>query len=365
MIPAIADRIPLVRRPKAPGLPLAERITQLTELTVAPAGASHRDLVTRASGVLNYAALIASDVGMPDLAVQLCWRQHQIFAEAGNLTGDIAVMALMPLVNIARQLIREGDGAGAYDLLRRLYHAAQRRGTAEIRNHNVDLSVLIGTDADHRKVCKELWVAVLIDGARALARVGRWTEAAETMAAHRGVGNRLLDGRQILIMSLMERGLDREARATIESTAPAEPWEDAIAALLRVYCWPVTSPVPQPELELALQEALVLMTPPDPATAAFQTRVGLTALDLAYDRTSPYILLLQEAIVDVATLDAYAARDVLNHRLVRSRLTGGQRQSLDELLLASGLGAGRLSSVHMQALTAAVDKGEVALRELL
>ncbi|WP_220449696.1 hypothetical protein [Nonomuraea longispora] len=154
MIPAIADRIPLVRRPKAPGLPLAERITQLTELTAAPAGASHRDLVARASGVLNYAALIASDVGMPDLAVQLCWRQHQIFAEAGNLTGDIAVMALMPLVNIARQLIREGDGAGAYDLLRRLYHAAQRRGTAEIRNHNVDLSVLIGTEADHRKVAR-------------------------------------------------------------------------------------------------------------------------------------------------------------------------------------------------------------------
>ncbi|MCP2257229.1 hypothetical protein LX15_000914 [Streptoalloteichus tenebrarius] len=29
-VPAIASRIPLVRRPKAPGLPLSERITELT-----------------------------------------------------------------------------------------------------------------------------------------------------------------------------------------------------------------------------------------------------------------------------------------------------------------------------------------------
>jgi hypothetical protein len=68
MPPALAGRIPLVRRPKAPALPLDDRIARLNELSVAPAGASHRDLVTRASGVLNYAALIASDVAMPSLA---------------------------------------------------------------------------------------------------------------------------------------------------------------------------------------------------------------------------------------------------------------------------------------------------------
>lgn len=365
MIPAIASRIPLVRRPKAAGLPLAERISHLTELTVEPANASHRDLVARASGVLNYAALIASDVGMPDLAAQLCWRQHQVFANAGNLTGDIAVMALMPLVNIARLLIREGDGEGAYDLLTRLYRASQRRGTAEIRNHNVNLSVLIDTEADHRKVCEELWVTVLIDGARALARIGRWAEAAEAMAAHRGVGNRLLDGRQIMIMSLMERGLDEQARATIESTVPAEPWENAIAALLRICCRPATSPAPQPELEHALQEALALIAPPDPATATFQARVGLTALDLAHDRTSPCPALLRDAVVDVAILDAYAARDVLNHHPVCSRLASEQRQKLHDVLTASGLGAGKLSPAHMHALTTAVDTAEVTLRGLL
>ncbi|WP_436761595.1 hypothetical protein [Streptosporangium sp. V21-05] len=364
MIPPIASRIPLVRRPKAAGLPLADRIIHLTELTVDPAGASHHDLVARASGVLNYAALIASDVGMPDLAAHLCWRQHQVFAGAGNLTGDISVMALMPLVNIARLLIREGDGEGAYDVLQRLYRAAQQRGTAEIHSHNVDLSALIGTEADHRKVCEELWVTVLVDGARALARIGRWTEAAETMAAHRGIGNRLLDGRQIMIISLMERGLDQQARAMIESAVPAEPWENTIAALLHIYCRPATSATSQPELDLALQEALVLIAPPDSATAAFQARVGLTALDLAHDRTSPWAALLQDAVVDVALLDAYAVRDVLNHHLACSRLTGEQRQKLDDVLAMSGLGAGKLSPAHMQALATAVDEAEVALRWL-
>src|SRR5262245_42716342 len=133
MIPAIASRIPLVCRPKAPALPLDERFTHLAGLTAAPAGASHHDLVARTSGVLNYAARIASDVGMPGLAAELCWRQHRVFAEGGNLTGDFAVMALMPLINISRLLTREGNGEAAYDVLRRLYRAAQHRDTAEIR----------------------------------------------------------------------------------------------------------------------------------------------------------------------------------------------------------------------------------------
>ncbi|MFI6985856.1 hypothetical protein ACIBSV_45840 [Embleya sp. NPDC050154] len=360
MIPAIAGRIPLVRRPKATGLPLAERITELTALAVPPADAGHRDLVARASGVLNYAALIASDVGMPDLAAQLCWRQHRVFAEAGRLTGDIAVMALMPVVNIARLLIREGDGEGAYEVLQRLYRAAQRRGTTEIRDQAVDLSVLTGTDADHRKVCEELWVTVLIDGARALARIGRWTEAAETMAAHRGVGNRLLDGRQIMIISLMDRGLDRQARAMIDTSIPAEPWENAVAALLRACCRPR-----QPDPDLALREALPAIAPPDPATAAFQVRVGLTALDLSREPTSPDAVLVRDALVDVAALDAYAARDVLNHHPVCSHLTGGQTQALHAVLTASRLGAGSLSTAHAQALTAAVEQAEITLRRQL
>ncbi|MDP9869048.1 MULTISPECIES: hypothetical protein [Streptosporangium] len=83
------------------------------------------------------------------------------------------------------------------------------------------------------------------------------------MAAHRGIGNRLLDGRQIKIMSLMEAGLTDEATAMIDSSVPAEPWEHTVAALLRISCRPATSPASQQELDRAVRETLALVMQPD------------------------------------------------------------------------------------------------------
>ncbi|MBW1597215.1 hypothetical protein [Streptomyces sp. JJ38] len=363
MIPAIASRIPLVRRPKAPALPLDERITHLTGLTVAPAGASRHDLVARASGVLNYAALIASDVGLPDLAADLCWRQHQVFAEAGRLNATIAVMSLMPLVNLSRLLTRDGQGEAAYDVLTRLHHAARQRGKAEIDGRTVDLSALTGTDDDHRQVCQELWVALLVDGARALARVGRWTDAAEAMAKHRGIGNRLLDGRQIKIMSLMEQGLDEQARDVIHATQPTEPWETAVGLLLRAHCHPADTPVPRPDLDRTLNEATELLAHPEPSTAVFQTRTGLAALEL--DPTGPDAGPLVDAVADVARLDAYAAREALLHPATRAALSADHEDALNAVITAAGLGADVLPADHLGPLSEAVALAETELRKLL
>jgi hypothetical protein len=365
MNPAITSRIPLVCRPKPPGTPLADRIAELTALTVEPNGADHHQRVARASGVLNFAALVASDVGLPDLAADLCWRQYKIFTEAGSIDQDIAVMALMPVVNIARLLIREGDGNAAFAVLQQLYRAAQQRGTTVIRDHDVDFSPLIRTDTDHRKICTELWVTLLIDGARALARGGRWTEAAETMAAHRGIGNRLLDGRQIMIMSLREQGLTQQATAMIETSIPTEPWEKTVAALLRIYCRPKSSPTPHEELDHAVQETLSLITQPEPTTAAFRARLGLTALDLTANQPTPKTPHLRAAIINVASSDAYAARDILEHHAIRVHMTYQREQQLIAVLAAAGLGARNLPAVHMDALTTAVHTGEDRLRTLL
>ncbi|MFC4010236.1 hypothetical protein ACFOY2_23620 [Nonomuraea purpurea] len=365
MNPAIARRIPLVCRPKPPGLPLDRRIAELTALTVETPGGDHPQRVARACGVLNFAALIASDSGMPDLAAKLCWRQYKIFTEAGNLTQDIAVMSLMPLVNIARLLIREGDGGGAFAVLQRLYRAAQQRGTTVIRDHDVDLSPLIQTAADHRKICTELWVTLLVDGARALAGLGRWTEAAESMAAHRGVGQRLLDGRQITIMSLVEQNLPQQAADMIDASIPAEPWENAVAAILRIYCRPPTSTTSQNTLDPAVREVLALIADPEPTTAAFRVRLSLTALDLTADRPTAHDSDLRSAVIGVACSDAYAARDVLGHHGVRSRLTSQQEQQVADVLAASGLGAGSLPAAHLDTLTTAVRQGEDSLRAML
>ncbi|MFC9463729.1 hypothetical protein [Streptomyces coelicoflavus] len=363
MIPAIASRIPLVRRTKAPALPLDERINHLTGLTVAPAGASHHDLVARTCGVLNYAALIASDVGQPDLAEDLCWRQHQVFANAGRLSGRIAVMSLMPLVNIARLQTRAGHGELAYSLLHCLNDAARHRNKTDIDGRTVDLSPLTGTDEDHRTVCQELYVTLLVDGARALAQIGRWTEAADAMAQHRGIGNRLLDGRQIKIMALMEQGLDQQARNLIDTTQPAEPWEKTVALLLHAHCRPADAPVPIADLDRTVEKAVQLLAHPDPPTAVFQARTGLSALDV--DHASRHRARILDCLVGVARLDAYAARDVLHHPVAASALDDQATGALTAVIAAAGLGAGALSATDHEALMGAVGHAERELERLL
>lgn len=364
--PAIASRIPLVCRPKPPGIPLDQRIAALTALAVQPADLSRQQLVARASGILNLAALIVSDAGLPDLASELCWRQHEAFAGAVSPDQEIAVMALMPIVNIARLLIREGDGSGAFDLLQRIYRAAQVRHTAAIRGHCIDMSRLTRTDEDHRRICTELWIALLTDGARALARAGRWTEAAQIMVAHRGIGNRLLDGRQIMITSLAERGLPDQAIAMIDSSSLEEQWENTVAALLRAGYQPKTSAASQDEPGHAVCQALALVThAAEPTTAAFRVRVGLTALDLASGHSAPSVRDLQAAVLETARADAYAARDVLRHPGMRSQLTSQQRHELGDLLTAAAFDTGNLPADHWKTLITAVRQGEDQLRNLL
>ncbi|MGW2924477.1 hypothetical protein ACWC8S_06075 [Streptomyces fungicidicus] len=363
MIPAIASRIPLVRRTKAPALPLEERINHLTGLTVAPADTSQHDLVARACGVLNYAALIASDVGLPDLAEDLCWRQHQVFANAGRLSGRVAVMSLMPLVNLSRLQTRAGHGELAYSLLCCLNDAARHRNKTDIDGRTVDLSTLTCTDEDHRTVCQELYVTLLVDGARALASIGRWTEAADAMAQHRGIGNRLLDGRQIQIMALMEQGLDQQARDLIDTTQPAEPWETAVANLLRAHCRPAAAPLPRADLDQAQHAAASLLADPEPSIAVFQTRAGLAAVEL--NTNGPHTNSLVPALAEVARLDAYAACEVLGHPAAQAFLDTERASSLSSVVADAGLGAGALPTDHQRSLSESVALGEAELRRLL
>jgi hypothetical protein len=361
---ALAARIPLVCSHRPPGASLSERIAYLTAQASQPGGASHRDNVARAAGVFNFAALIASDTGIPDLAAALCWRQHEIFADAGVLAPDIAIIALMPLVNIARQQARQGDASTAFRTLNCLYRAAQQRGTVAVDGHNVNLAPLTSGSA-HREACKELWAVLLTDGARALAREGRWTDAAQFMAAHHGIGNRLLDGRQIQIMSLLEQGRHRQAVAMVDATVTAEPWETVVAAILRAYCQEQATPVTPGEPRDAITKTIELLGQDEPTTAAFRSRVGLAALDLAAVAPETDAGQLHDAIIRVAATDAYAARNTLGHRAMRARMTCLDEQQLTSVVAAAGLGAGHLQPEHLNAITAAVGQAERYLRDLL
>ncbi|MFJ3823588.1 hypothetical protein [Streptomyces nodosus] len=97
---------------------------------------------------------------------------------------------------------------------------------------------------------------------------------AEAMSQHRGIGNRLLDGRQFKIMALMEQGLDEQARDLIDTTQPTEPWEKGIALLLHAHCRPANTPFAEAALDRTLYEATLLLAHPELSTAAFQTERG-------------------------------------------------------------------------------------------
>ncbi|MGW0137496.1 hypothetical protein [Streptomyces calvus] len=188
-------------------------------------------------------------------------------------------------------------------------------------------------------------------------------DAAEAMAQHRGIGNLLLDGRQIKIMSLMEQGRDQQARNMIDATRPTEPWETAIGLLLRAHCHPVDVPVPRADLDHALSEATVLLTHPDPSTAVFQTRTGLTALELEPIR--PYAKTLPEVVAEVAQLDAYAAHEVLHHPVAAAALSTDRANALSAVITAAGLGTGDLPAHQRRSLTGVVTHAETELAGLL
>lgn len=214
-------------------------------------------------------------------------------------------------------------------------------------------------------MCEELWLALLVDGARALARTGRWTEAEKALSAHRGIGNRLLDGRQILIMSLMEQGLDQQARETLKASKTTESWEDAIAALLRVYCHASPFHPGDRHLDAVWTEAATLLATPDPSTAVFHTRTGLSALDLTGASTDSRTADLCDAIVNVAALDASAAREALTHPVASAHLRVSQVQRLTTVLAASGIGTHQIPQAYLSSFTGAVEEADSALRRLL
>lgn len=362
---AIARRFPLVSRAKPAGRTLTSRIASLRDTQREPDSADHYTQVARASEVFNVAALIASDCGMPDLARSLCWQQYDIFDAARPLPAPIAKLALQPVLNIARQMIRDGDGEAAYATLVNLFHAARSRGTVSVAGRSIDLADVTVLPEDHKTICTQLWGAILADGTRALVQAGRWTQAATAVAAHRGVGARLLDGRQVTIMSLLQRGHRDQAIAMVDESTITEPWEKSVAAVLRTYCLQENVNSARKDLEAAVTEALTLARQVEPSTVVFRTRVALTALDLAEPHESLDRSQLGRAVVRQACTDAYAAKEALGSTALRAAITTQAERRLADVVEPSGLGCGPMPAHLLDDLTTSVQTADDKLHLLL
>jgi hypothetical protein len=351
---------PLVPRPRPPGQPLQARVAELAALAADAEQGTCQERATRAAGVLNNAALIASDCGVPALARELCRRQYELLAQLAPLPGWAVRLALQPVLNIPRQLIRDGHGDDASAVLKAIYSAAFSRAAAVIDGMRVDFGALSSTADAYKEACTLAWTAVLADGTRALAQAGRWKEAAECAAAYRGTGARLLDGRQAAILALLTDGRPSEAARMVEQSAVAEAWEYAVQALLAVLCQRAAGQNPVPGTATMLDTAWTVVQVQDPATAVTRMRIGLTALALAGHSDTTQGSAIRAALITAGNADAYAARDLLATQPNWSP-TSAQHSRLQALVRASGIDAGTIPGHARDQLTNAARRAEVTL----
>jgi hypothetical protein len=352
---------PLVPRPRPPCRPLQERVAELSSLAAGIEHGTCQQRATCAAEVLNKAALIASDCGVPDLARELCRRQYELFAQSAPLPAWAVRLALQPVLNIPRQLIRGDRPDDAYAILEALHHAAVNRAVATVDGTHIDFAALTTMADGRREACTLTWTALLADGTRALARAGRWAEAAERATALRGTGTRLLDGRQAAILALLTSGHPSQAAAIAKKSEPTQPWEHTVQDVFRVLCQRATGDTLEPATTAMLTTACTLVQTQDTATAAARTRIGLVALDLADPGDPVHRSVLRDALIASGHADGYAARDLLASPSMSKTITSAQRLDLEALVRTCGLSAGVIPCHLRTQVTDAADRAAHAL----
>ncbi|MGW2307759.1 hypothetical protein [Actinomadura luteofluorescens] len=284
------------------------------------------------------AALIASDCGLHDLARTLCWQHFDTYLNHWPLDAPTARHALEPLVNIARLVIRTRDANRAHHLLNVLFQAVSAHGDAEIDGRSVSFRHLTNTKEDHRTLLEWLWTVLLADGTRALTSAGQWQEAIAHLQRHKGIGRRLLDGRQVAVLAQLHAGDPITALKTISQSDTAEPWERAVAACLTALCTTRTDQSANAAVTTMSDHYLSL--PPSPELVLFQVRLGLTVTDIA-GITGQYregeratARLVEQALTSE---DGYAAQEVINNQSSRTPLTAGHERALSAAVRSAGL----------------------------
>ncbi|MEV0757640.1 hypothetical protein [Streptosporangium sp. NPDC050280] len=299
-----------------------------------------------------------SDCGLPDLARTLCRQQAQIFFSVPSFTVATAELALEPLVNLSRLLIRSGDGDGAYHLLNTLYKAVASRSDTVIDGMKIGFGDLIRDD-DHREIVRWMWTVLLADGTRALTSAGRWQDALAHLRQHNGVGRRMLDGRQVAVVASITAGDADGALALLADTVLGEPWENAVTACLTVLCR--RSAHQSVEADLAVMVERYRQIAPASGLAVFGTRLGLSVIDAAGSVEYPGVRGIAAALIQRACQDGYAAREVLAHEGCAALLNDEQARVLAEVLDACALGRRILPPRLAADLSTALDTSETVL----
>jgi hypothetical protein len=332
LVGSIARRFPLVARPKPRALALGARIAKVRDLAAEAAHGTDASL-TRAAEALNLAALIASDCGMPDLARILCWRQFKIFRGAGPFDAETTKLALQPAINLARLLVREGNGMAAHEAVMALFGAVKAKSHATIEGEQIAFDQLISTETDHRQVVEWLWTVVLSDGTRALTAAGKWAEALQHVEKYRGVGQRLFDGRQVMIVERCLSGEPAAAQKLVTQSTITEPWEKALATSLTAFCLRAEGrQIPEP----AEMMQAYLHLGPTPSLVRFRTQLALAIHDLVPRNIRDSIIVYMVRDI-LAARDGLAGQAVLDEDQISVVLAQADHAALNRLVRSAGL----------------------------
>jgi hypothetical protein len=312
----------------------------------------HQD-TAEATAVFNLAALLASDCGLSDLARR--WSHRLAHAALGQPSQDAehVTHSLEPIVNLARLHTRAGDGIGGWSLLEDLYKAVASRTDIVIDGIEIPAAHLTTAPNVHRELRGWLWATLLSSGARALAVAGRWHDAHRRLDQYRGIGDRMLDGRQIAVIDHATAGNYDAASALLRTTKPGKPWETAVTACLTLLCQrnDTASRADAWDAYRALDTTAA-------GLAVFRTRLGLSMLDALGGGDQPASRAVAAGLLDHATADGYAARDVLAHPACRSIATDRQLNRLTGLVDACGLDTGFIPDRLLADISAALDTAE-------
>ncbi|MFF2657296.1 hypothetical protein ACFVUH_08010 [Kitasatospora sp. NPDC058032] len=352
----LARRFPLVARTRPACTPLERRVA---DLAVRARKAGHERDLAEAALVHNRAALLASDAGLPGLARTWCHRQANAYLRSHPLGAQGARHALEPLTNLARLHIREGEGEQAFHLIDTLYTAVATRTAAVVDGIEIPAD-LTDCDQAHREVRRWLWAVMLATGARALASAGRWEEARDRLAGYKGIGRRMLDGRQVAVIARLVAHDTAGALDLLDHTVPGDPSENAVTTCLALLC---TDHDRDRARLLARYRNLDLA---HPGVDVFTTRLALSAIDAAGGIDTPQTHPVAVELIDrtLARPDGYTARDLLAHSGCTSLLSAHQHDRLARQITACGLGEGTLPAPLREELETALDTTEEIIDDL-
>lgn len=357
----LAQRFPLIARWRPACLPLPQRVASIVSL--ANSAVTERDS-SLASTVFNQTALLASDVGDSDLARDLCHRHAAAYLHACPQPSTTVIRALEPVVNLARLLIRAGRPDEGYRYLLALYKAVSAGAAARVENIDVP-AVLTATAQDQREVRAWLWRVLLADGTRALTTAGRWADALDHLKEHRGIGNRMLDGRQVAVIAALTSGDADGAADLLAATTPGDLWEQAVTMTLAVFCDRALGRLAEDDLDglAAVYERM----PAEPGMTVFTTRLGLSMLDAIGVTEHPAASRIAKSLHHrtVASTDGYAARECLASLICNATAHAGWGEGYQQLVEDCALAAGALPDALLMELMKAVHVGEHVIRENL